>query len=166
MQLINNERGAAMAGLLLGLIVMVGIAATVTMLASGSLGSAGFDMTDPAGGAVQARVHQGKAIAEMQAMAKAVTGFFLSTGHYPADLEELLSSGYVEGMTLEDPWGNPWIYRTENRHFILVSYGSDAAQGPKPPAVWDGPETAPDLIIRDGAWLQAPQRDLKLRGAQ
>jgi hypothetical protein len=166
MRQIDDERGAAMAGLLLGVVLMVGVAVAVTMLASGSMGAAGFDMSDPTGGAVQARVHQSKAIAEMQAIAQAATGFFLNAGHYPADLEELRASGYVDGLALQDPWGNPWVYRTEKHHFILLSYGSDAARGPEPPAFWDGTETAPDLIIRDGAWLQAPERDATLSGAR
>ncbi len=70
-------------------------------------------------------------------------------------------------MALTDPWGNAWVYRAEDNHFVLLSYGSDGERGPKPPADWNGSDTTPDLIIKDGAWLQAPQRDIKLKvGAQ
>jgi hypothetical protein len=166
MNLIRAERGALMMNLMLGLLLTVGIGAAVTVISSQYYGEGGFDMSDPLGGPVQARVYQGKAIADMQAMGKATTGFFLNAGHYPKDLQELFDSGYLQSMSLEDPWGNPWIYRTEKRHFILVSYGADGESGPKPPKDWDGTETEPDLIIKDGAWLQVPQRDVTLKVVQ
>lgn len=166
MNQLRDDRGAVMMGLLLGLLVTVGIAAAVTVVSSSYYGEGGFDMTNPLGGPVQARVYQGKAIADLQSMGKATTGFYLSEGRYPKDLEELFGSGFVDGMELNDPWGNPWIYRTENRHFIIASLGSDGAQGPKPPDGWDGTDTAPDLIIKDGSWLQVPERDSKLKGVQ
>jgi len=162
MNLFANEYGSAMHSVLLGALVTVGLGAAVATMSGGGTG-AGLDMSDPNGGQVQSRVYQGKAVAEMQAMAKATVGFFLSTGHYPDDLQELLDTPYGEGMSLDDPWGNPWAYRTEKGHFLLLSYGSDGKRGPEPPENWGaGTETDPDLIIRDGAWLQVPQRDNQL----
>ncbi|NKB89658.1 MAG: hypothetical protein GKS06_15685 [Acidobacteria bacterium] len=166
MNLLRDDRGAVMMSLLLGLLLTVGIAATVTVVSSSYYGEGGFDMSNPLGGPVQQRVYQGKAIADMQAMGKATTGFFLSEGRYPKDLQELFDSGYVDGMEMNDPWGSPWQYRTEGRNFIIVSYGSDSARGPKPPEGWDGEDTTPDLIIKDGSWLQVPERDVKLKAVQ
>jgi len=159
MNLIRDERGSAMYNVLLSALVSLGLGAAVTTMSGGYFGAGGIDMSDPNGGPVQARVYQGKAIAEMQAMGKATVGFFLDKGHYPEDLQELLDTPYGEGMKLDDPWGNAWAYRAEKSHFILLSYGSDGARGPKAPKDWNGAETEPDLIIRDGAWLQVPQRD-------
>ncbi len=165
MSLFGDEGGSAMRNVLLGMVVSMGLGAVVTAISGGYGG--GVDVSDPSGGPVQAPVYQGKAIAELQGMGKATIGFFLDAGRYPEDLQELLNTPHGKGMGLRDPWGNPWLYRAEGGHFLLLSYGSDGARGPKPPADWNGSETAPDLIIKDGAWLQAPQRDLRLRvGAQ
>ena len=163
MKLICNERGSAMYSVLLGMLVSVGLGAAVTVMSSRE---GGLDMSDPNGGRVQSRVYQGKAIAGMQGMGKSMMGFYLNNGRYPESLQELLDTDYGEGMELNDPWGNPWVYRADNRHFVLLSYGSDGARGPKPPQDWNGTETDPDLIIRDGAWLQVPQRDVKLKVVQ
>ena len=133
MNLVRDDRGAVMMSLLLGLLVTVGIAATVTVVSSSYFGEGGFDMSNPLGGPVQERVYQGKAIADMQAMGQASVGFFLKAGRYPKDIAELADSGYIGSMSNEDPWGNPWIYKTDGRHFILASYGSDGERGPNPP---------------------------------
>ena len=68
MNLVRDDRGAVMMSLLLGLLVTVGIAATVTVVSSSYYGEGGFDMSNPLGGPVQERVYQGKAIADMQAL--------------------------------------------------------------------------------------------------
>jgi len=166
MNVIRDQRGAAMYNVLLGALVSVGIGAGVTAMSGGTFGEEGFDMSNPTGGAIQSRVYQGKAMADMQAMGKAITGFYLSAGRYPEDLQEFLATPYGEGMEPNDPWGSPWAYRADSRHFVLLSYGSDGARGPKPPQGWDGTETDPDLIIKDGAWLQVPERDIKLKAVK
>ena len=167
MNLIRDERGALMFSMMLGLLVSVGIAAAVVVASSSYYGEeGGFDMSNPLGGPVQSRVYQGKAIADLGAMGKATVRFYLNAGRYPNDVQELIDGGYADGIEINDPWGNPWVYRTEKKHFIIVSYGSDGALGPKPPKDWDGTETEPDLIIKDGAWMQVPQRDIKLKGVQ
>lgn len=163
MNLVREERGSILMNVMLGMLVTMGIAATVTVVSSHYYGEGGFDMSNPLGGKVQGRVYMGKAVADMQAIGQANVGYFLKTGRYARDMEELLASGYVDSMPLEDPWGNPWIYMTEDNHFVLASYGSDGARGPEPAEDWDGNDTTPDLIMKDGNWVQAPRRDTKLK---
>lgn len=63
----------------------------------------------------------------------------------------------LEGLSLTDPWGTAWVYRTDGKHFVLASLGSDAARGPKPPADWANDVTEPDLVLRDNGFVQQPR---------
>ena len=167
MRVMREERGAIMFSLLLGMLVTVGIAATVTVVSTSYYGDGeGFDFSNPLQGVVQDKVYVGKAVADMQAMGQASVGFFLKAGRYPKDIAELAESGYVDSMSMEDPWGNPWVYKTDGRHFILASYGSDGERGPNPPVEWNGEDTTPDLVMKDGNWLQVPKQDIKLKAIQ
>lgn len=73
----------------------------------------------------------------------AIDSFFLNTGQYPGELEELLTcpSGledkwngpYLKSSQLLDPWDNPYIYVPEGSinpgSYDLISYGADGASG-------------------------------------
>ena len=46
--------------------------------------------------------------------------YFLETGHYPGDLEELVTQGLVGEKELRFPWRNPRIYQRQENGYLLI----------------------------------------------
>lgn len=73
----------------------------------------------------------------------AIEAFFLNTGQYPSNLEELIdcppgledvwAGPYLSAKQLLDPWDNPYQYYPEGSinpgSYDLISYGADGTQG-------------------------------------
>ncbi|NCO19994.1 MAG: type II secretion system major pseudopilin GspG [Gammaproteobacteria bacterium] len=85
------------------------------------------------------------AVAEVQRISMAVDEFYLDTGRAPRELRELVerpgnvsnwNGPYINNSNLNDPWGNPYIYRSpgENRSVDISSHGRDQQPG------GDGPD--------------------------
>jgi general secretion pathway protein G len=81
---------------------------------------------------------------QIESFASALDLFFLDIGRYPSSSEGLTAlvqrpgavaswnGPYVKGGTIpNDPWGNPYVYRSPGQHGIydLISYGSDGQEG-------------------------------------
>ncbi|MFQ5792848.1 MAG: type II secretion system protein GspG, partial [Acidobacteriota bacterium] len=50
-------------------------------------------------------------------------------GAYPDDVRQLVEHGFlVEGSDV-DPWGHPWVLRTEAGRLTVISYGADGKPG-------------------------------------
>ncbi len=157
MHLVRNESGAMLQSLMLGLVITVGISVVLPAAAERYFGGA---PADPSGrsSVFGPKVYQGKTIADMRSIGTASVGFFLEAVRYPERLEELVEAGYLDGVVPTDGWGNDWGYETDGRHFVLVSNGSDGLEGPPPPASWTAEPYEPDLILRDGVFVQTPDR--------
>ncbi len=80
----------------------------------------------------------------------------IDLGRYAQTLTELADEGYLQTVMTDDAWGSPFVYVTGASTFSLVSLGCDGAAGPAPPADWISDPCEPDLIMLDGAFLQAP----------
>ena len=78
------------------------------------------------------------------------------TGSYAANLSDLVKRYLVRPLTA-DGWGNPLLYTVEGDGYTLISYGCDGAPGPAPPANWAGLPCEPDIIVKDGLFVQVPQ---------
>ena len=85
------------------------------------------------------------AVAEVQRLSMAVDEFYLDTGRAPRELRELLqrpsnvsnwNGPYVNASNLEDPWGNPYNFRSpgEHRQVDIYTHGRDGQPG------GDGPD--------------------------
>ena len=79
---------------------------------------------------------------KLATLEQAVQIFSVDYGRFPTTLDELVTrpgdidpdkwtAPTVKPKDLEDPWGNPWIYRYpgENGVFDLSSYGADGQPG-------------------------------------
>jgi len=152
-----DQRGSMTYNLLLGLVLTVGISLSIPIIANYYSGRE-FDPDNPLGGTLGDKVYQSKTIADLRSMATALTGYFLKAGRYPEQLAQIEEAGYLDGYNPVDMWGNDWVYHTDGRHFVLVSLGADGRRGPEPPDPWEGDSYEPDLIIRDGEWIQMPHR--------
>jgi hypothetical protein len=156
MPYLRNERGGASYSILLSMVLTLGLGAAITVSGSMSYGVAGgLDRSNPLSGKLRDRVNQSRALADMTAIGKANTAHLLRTGRYAASIAELEKR--LRGLSLTDPWGTEWVYRTDGKHYLLASLGSDGAGGPKPPEEWSNDVFQPDLTLRDGSFVQAPQ---------
>jgi len=92
------------------------------------------------------------AVAEVQRLSMAVDEFYLDTGRPPRELRELIqrpsnvsnwNGPYVNASNLEDPWGNPYNFRSpgEHRQVDIYTHGRDGQPGGDGPdrdiANWD-----------------------------
>jgi hypothetical protein len=95
-------------------------------------------------------------MARMRRIATANGTMRVDTGAYAGNLADLQAGGYAPTDALTDGWGNPFAYSSNGRDYTLISHGCDAAPGPAPPAEWTGLPCAPDIVLRDGRFVQAP----------
>lgn len=92
------------------------------------------------------------AVAEVQRLSMAVDEFYLDTGRAPRELRELIerpssvsnwNGPYVNASNLDDPWGNPYNFRSpgEHRQIDIYTHGRDGQPGGEGPdrdiANWD-----------------------------
>ncbi len=88
----------------------------------------------------------------------------IANGTYKVDLQEyapalanLVGGDYLQVLTPDDAWGNPFGYNTDGDIYDLTSLGSDGAAGPPPPSPWVNQPFEPDIIIANGMFTQAPE---------
>lgn len=90
------------------------------------------------GGADRAKANLAKS--QVTTLAQKVESFQMDTGRLPATLDELVTEPgnapgwlgpYAKAPELNDPWGNPVVYRTpgETGSFDLVILGKDGQVG-------------------------------------
>lgn len=86
---------------------------------------------------------RGTAMAQMEALSKALDTYRLDIGHYPTSEQGLAAlvikpndetrwnGPYLQKKVPLDPWGKPYIYRFpgQSGDFDLVSYGQDGQAG-------------------------------------
>lgn len=92
------------------------------------------------------------AMAQVNALGKALDQYRLDTGHYPTTEQGLTSlvkrpanephwdGPYLKKKVPPDPWGNPYIYKQPGQHsdYDLLSYGKDGQPG--------GTDEAADIV--------------------
>lgn len=152
----RSEDGLSLIGVILALLVVL----AVFLLLGGSLrelgsmaAGAGDRVTGILGGGTQAR-----AMREMQAVAEANARMRVEHGRFAESLHELSQLGYRGFSTTTDPWGHPWDYDDNGRSWSLRSFGADGRPGPPPPPGWRMGHEECDLVMRSGAFTQAPKR--------
>ena len=101
-------------------------------------------------------VEQRRTRTDMQKIGTANYAMWKDLGRYAQTLTELLEQGYLDNAATHDAWGNAFVYVTAANTYTLVSFGCDGASGPARPAVWSNDPSEPDLLILDGAVVQAP----------
>jgi general secretion pathway protein G len=77
-----------------------------------------------------------RARTEISMLRKALDSYYRDNDHYPsteAGLQALFIEPGLKAATasppLLDPWGNPYIYRSTAKAFVLKSLGADGAEG-------------------------------------
>jgi general secretion pathway protein G len=84
-----------------------------------------------------------RADSEVRALNNAVQLFKADNGRYPTsgeglavlvgpppiDLPRYNPDGYMRDLPSRDPWGSPYTYESDGRHFVVVSYGADGSPG-------------------------------------
>lgn len=71
----------------------------------------------------------GTAKAQISNLKSALVSFKLKNKKLPQSLDELGTSGILDGKVPSDPWGNPYVYTVDGSKFTIVSYGADGRAG-------------------------------------
>jgi hypothetical protein len=95
-------------------------------------------------------------MASMRNVATANGTMRVDVGNYADALIELEMNGYMTTVPLRDAWGNAFVYTRGNETYTITSLGSDGQAGPAPPATWINAPFEPDIVLRDGQFVQAP----------
>lgn len=85
-------------------------------------------------------------------------GYYIEHVQYAPSLEAL-AEWFESPIRIEDGWGNPFVYYSENPLFTytLISLGYDGVEGPAPPDPWYFGESGESDIIRECIiWVQVP----------
>ena len=156
LNLVCGQRGAALIGLLLALVISGFLAWYVLNTYLGS-------SAEPSGAEIglsspMDHTSQQRTISDMQAIGRAITMAFADTGEYPANLAKLQERGYFVRVPAADAWGGAWTYTTGRDGYQLVSLGADGRAGPAPPSPWTSGSYESDLILKNGQLTQAPGR--------
>lgn len=101
---------------------------------------------------------QASTISTMRSISSANVMASVKTGAYAATLAELRRGGYVTFDVDKDAWGRPFVYAVDGDHYTVTSHGCDGKPGPPPPKQWTGLPCEPDIVMRDGRFVQAPVR--------
>lgn len=102
------------------------------------------------------RGRQRRTMADMRNIATANGTMRVDTGRYASSLAELAEGGYMQVVPPTDAWGTPWNYVASRETYTLTSLGSDGAAGPAPPRSWPDAPYDPDIVLRNGQFIQAP----------
>jgi general secretion pathway protein G len=87
---------------------------------------------------------QTKAAADIKAIEQALSLYKLDNGFFPTTeqgIEALVTrpttglvpkrwnaNGYLEKVPM-DPWGSPYVFRSDGSNFVILSFGADGAEG-------------------------------------
>ncbi len=102
------------------------------------------------------RSKQRRTMGDMRSIVTANGTYYVDLQTYAPVLNDLAVQNYLENVVLNDAWGNGFVYNTGGMNYDLTSFGSDGAAGPAPPPTWENDPFEPDIIVRDGAFSQAP----------
>jgi general secretion pathway protein G len=102
------------------------------------------------------RSKQRRSMGDMRTIVTANGTYFVDNQIYAPTLNDLVGGDYLQRVILDDAWGNALIYNAPGPNYDLTSLGSDGAAGPAAPATWINDPFDPDIIVRDGAFAQAP----------
>jgi general secretion pathway protein G len=79
-----------------------------------------------------------RARADIDTYEKGLRLYRLQNRRYPTTNEGLeklteptdkLEKGYVEKFNPNDPWDNPYVYESDGREYVIISYGADGVEG-------------------------------------
>ncbi len=101
------------------------------------------------------RARQRGSLADMRTIAAANGAHSVDKGDY-ADTFADLTPYYLGVVPPIDRWGFAWSYQHTSGDYTLTSQGSDGLSGPAAPAGWDGDPFECDLVLSNGAFMQAP----------
>lgn len=101
------------------------------------------------------RARQRGTLADLRSVAAAAGAFHVDQGEYPDGFDDL-EPYYIQEVATVDRWGNAWEFVAEDGAYRVSSLGKDAAAGPAPPEHWFDEPFECDLILRNGAFIQAP----------
>lgn len=101
------------------------------------------------------RARQRSTLADMRSVAVAASAFHVDKGDYPTSFDDL-EPYYIQAVATVDRWGNAWVFESDDAGYQLSSLGKDADAGPTPPDAWIDEPFECDLVLRNGAFVQAP----------
>lgn len=102
------------------------------------------------------RSRQRRSMADMRSIAIANGTYNIDQQDYAPNLAALIGSEYLPVAIVNDGWGNPFVYNNNGGTYDLSSLGSDGAGGPMAPVPWINDPFEPDIVMIDGAFMQAP----------
>ncbi|HEX9699943.1 MAG TPA: type II secretion system protein GspG [Acidobacteriota bacterium] len=103
------------------------------------------------------RAKQRRTMGDMRSLVTANGTYMVDNQQYAPALADLQGSEYLQVVVLNDAWGNPLVYNTNQTNYTLTSLGQDGAAGPAAPVPWVNDPFEPDIIVADGAFTQAPE---------
>jgi transcription initiation factor IIE alpha subunit len=59
---------------------------------------------------------------------EAIQTHYLTLGVYPANLQGLVSQGFVAEKELTDPWGHSYLYYKQEKNYYLIGFNKDGSQ--------------------------------------
>jgi hypothetical protein len=123
-----------------------------------------------------ATFRQRHTMADLRSVGTAVESYSIDNDLYPLQLDglrgletirEKLEPIYIRILPMTDAWGNPLLYWSDERHYVLVSPGEHGLLDPvwdlDPDAPWEiefgGEEDHPDadIVFMDGQFVQWPR---------
>jgi general secretion pathway protein G len=103
------------------------------------------------------RAKQRRTMGDMRSLVTANGTYMVDNQQYAPALADLQGSEYLQVVVLNDAWGNPLVYNTNQTNYTLTSFGQDGAAGPAPPVPWVNDPFEPDIVVADGMFTQAPE---------
>jgi predicted transcriptional regulator len=116
---------------------LLGFLARLTLLAAAVAGLASLPGNRHAPWTVVAdaptteRLRLYAAMARLDRIENAVRVFYLDAGTFPSDLETLVDYGYLDGASLNDPWGRPYLLQLSSGGYQLVGRDAEGAIRPE-----------------------------------
>jgi general secretion pathway protein G len=102
------------------------------------------------------RAKQRRTMGDMRTLVTANGTYMVDNQQYAPALADLQGDEYLQVVVVDDAWGNPLEYNTNQTNYTLISRGKDGVAGPAPPIPWVNDPFEPDLIVADGMFTQAP----------
>jgi len=117
-----------------------------------------------------------RAMADLRAIGTAVETYAIDNDHYPGQPQGLLDLSnvesdleplYIRTVPMKDPWGNDYLYWSNEVGYVLVSMGADShldrsyrveagsLSAMKFVGEFDDPQT--DIVFADGQFVQWPR---------
>ena len=116
---------------------LMGFAARLVLLAAAVAGLASLPDSSHAPWAVlyntptTERLRLYAAMARLDRIENAVRVFYLDAGSFPTELEMLVQYGYLDAVSLNDPWGRPYVLQVSSGGYQLVGQDGEGAVRPE-----------------------------------